>query len=447
MTLAGIRTGKSVLLLGFMSAVISIERVCTPPSAGREQPPIPAPVSPELRVAASTLAGPSGFVRWAFYLSVFAIPFARFYIPGTGERLGVIRIEQLLLLCAALSQPRVCLGRVPVALLWIGAYCGLRILSGLWFSPELWASWWPTTLGWLQFSLPWVWVMFNLVQFPGVARQGLWALVWGCVLCASFHIAGVGVTVVEDGMEGIRSTVFGENPNVVGATYAAGLIALIGLGMFKNIQLSRRWLLLPMIALVGMAMAKTGSRAPFFIVGIGILVLLLQAQSFSSRTRRYTTLILIGAVFAVILCMVPTVMNRFQDIDPHNIGHHNPRARMDPVLWDIFLRSPTYGTGPDQYCIELTRRALPYLIAKRQAIGAHNLALMLLVETGIIGFVVFQTGQCKALAAAWRARLRPCGLLPLALLLPFFVAGFVMANPLSDQVFWLALAYSLAGAA
>ncbi len=32
------------------------------------------------------------------------------------------------------------------------------------------------------------------------------------------------------------------------------------------------------------------------------------------------------------------------------------------MLWDIFLRSPVYGSGPDQYQFELTRRAMPHLI-------------------------------------------------------------------------------------
>ena len=171
-----------------------------------------------------------------------------------------------------------------------------------------------------------------------------------------------------------------------------------------------------------------------------------QAESFSPRLRRYAALVLTGAILAVAVWQVPTVMERFQDIDPHNIGQDNPRARMAPVLWEMFLRSPIYGSGPDQYSPELTRRAMPYLIREQRTIASHNLVLLLLVETGVIGFLVFSAGPCAALAAAWRARLKACGFLPLALFLPFFVSGIFLSNPTSHEAFWFTLAFALAGA-
>lgn len=389
---------------------------------------------------------PNGLARWAFYLAAFAIPFTRLYIPGSGERFGVIRLVQLLLLCAALSQPRVCLRRVPVPILWLGGYCLVRIATGLWLAPELSASWWPSTLEWFQFSLPWVWIMFNLLQFPGIGRRGLWAFVWGCTICALLHLFGVGVTAVDNSVEEVRTTVFGENANVVGATYAAAIIALFGLSTFKGTRLGQRLLSFPLIALLSVAMAKTGSRTAFLLVALGTLVLLLQAESWVSRVKRYATLLFIGAILAGAVWQVPTVIERFQDLDPHDVGHQNPRARMAPVLWEMFLRSPVYGSGPDQYTFELTRRAMPYLIRDQRTIAAHNLVLLLLVETGVVGFLIVSVGLGFALASAWRTRLKPCGLLPLALLLPFLFSGLLLGNPTTHKVFWLVLAYALAGA-
>ena len=288
--------------------------------------------------------------------------------------------------------------------------------------------------------------MFNLLQFPKLRRAGLWAFVWGCSLCALLHILGIGVSAVDNDVEEVRTTVFGENANVVGATYAAGLIILVGLAMFNDVKLSRRLLLFPLIGLVGIGMAKTGSRTAILLVALGILVLLFQASSFSSRARRYSTLVLIGAVLAGVIWQIPTIMERFKELDTHNIGQLNPRARMAPVLWEMFLRSPIYGSGPDRYEFELTRRAMPYLVREQKTIAAHNLVLLLLVETGIIGFLIFSAGLWKVLAAAWRARLHSGGVLPLALLLPFVISGMVVSNPTSDHVFWFAVAYALAGA-
>jgi len=75
---------------------------------------------------------PNLAVRCAFYLSIAAIPFLHLYIPGTGERLGVKRVIQGLMLLAMFSRPKVCLRLVPVSLLWFLAYCGMRIIWGLW---------------------------------------------------------------------------------------------------------------------------------------------------------------------------------------------------------------------------------------------------------------------------------------------------------------------------
>ena len=142
---------------------------------------------------------------------------------------------------------------------------------------------------------------------------------------------------------------------------------------------------------------------------------------------------------------VETVLNRFAPMASSSIKQQEGRARMIPVLWEIFLRSPIYGSGPDRYQYELSRRAMPYLAEKQQTISAHNLALLLLVETGIIGFVLFAVGLSKAVWSAWKARLGPCGFLPLAWLLPMTIAGLTIASPLYNPVFWLALGYALAG--
>src|SRR6185503_17266686 len=168
---------------------------------------------------------PNTLVRWAFYLSIFAVPFTQIYLPGTGNRVGVTRLVQALIFFAIVSQPRVCLRFIPTALFWFLAYCVVQIVTGLWLTPELRTVWWPRTFQWLQFWLPWVWVMFNVLHFPGMGRSGLWALASGCSVCALLHIAGIGVVEIGNGIEG-RSTIFGENANVVGATYAVAGIAI-----------------------------------------------------------------------------------------------------------------------------------------------------------------------------------------------------------------------------
>jgi hypothetical protein len=388
---------------------------------------------------------PNFLVRWAFYLSVFTIPFSHLYLPGTGGRIGVLRVIQLLLLGGVLSQPRVCLRFVPTALFWFFGYILMRIVWGLWLTPEMAGSWWPSSREFLEF-LPWVWVMFNVLQFPDTHRGGLWALGLGCSLCALFHVAGIGVVAVDNGLDN-RSSVFGVNANELGATYAAAITALFGLWLRPLPTWGERLLPFPLIILIGVAMAKTGSRGAIIILAMGIFVLLFFGKTFVSKWRRLACLVLLGAVVAMIVWQIPTVMERFREINPQNIGQHNPRARMAPVLWKMFLQSPLYGSGPDGYEWKLTREAMPYLLNQHTLIAAHNLVLQLLVETGIIGFLLFASGLTAPLAAAWRGRLKSCGPLPLALLLPLVIAGATVTHPSHYMVFWVAIAYSLAGAA
>ncbi|MEW6301901.1 MAG: O-antigen ligase family protein [Verrucomicrobiota bacterium] len=385
-------------------------------------------------------------MRWAFYLSIFTIPFYRFYLPGTGDRIGVIRMVQALILFAALSEPRICIRLFPVAMVWFLAYCGWRLAAGFWLSPEMFGHWWPSTIHWIQYSIPCVWVMFNVLQIPGMARKGLWALIWGSSLCAACHLAGIGV-IHFGGLEG-RSTVFGENANVIGATYAVAAIAMVGLGMFQDTKLHERLVLLALMAVVLAALAKTGTRTALLIVIMGVALLFAYGRAFGSRAKRFAVLVLAGAVLAGVMSQVPAVVERFEKLDVSRIANQEGRARMIPVLWEIFLRSPVYGSGPDGYAFELTRRAMPHLLREQVVVSSHNLALKLLVETGLIGFALFAWGVVKpALVSAWKARLKPAGSLPLALLLSLVIAGCISAEPSYYLVFWFAVAYALAGEA
>jgi O-antigen ligase len=395
---------------------------------------------------AEAVLQPGTLVRWAFYLSIFTMPFYRFYLPGTGDRIGVIRMVQMLILFAVLSEPRTCIRLFPVTLVWFVAYCVWRLVAGFWLSPEMFGIWWPSTIHWLQYSIPCVWVMFNVLQFPGMARKGLWALVWGSALCAACHIAGIGV-MHFGGLEG-RSTVFGENANVIGATYAVAAIAMVGLGMFPEARLHQRLLLLVLMAVVMAALAKTGTRTALLIVVMGVALLFACGQAFGSKAKRFAVLVLAGAVLAGAMSQVPAIVERFERLDVSQIANQEGRARMIPVLWEIFLRSPVYGSGPEGYAFELTRRAMPHLLREQALVSSHNLALKLLVETGLIGFVLFAWGIVKpGLVCAWQARFKPCGSLPLALLLPLVIAGCISAEPSYYLVFWFALAYALAGEA
>jgi O-antigen ligase len=419
------------------------------PLTGKNELPYPEVKEPVARLSASAVRKleslrPNLLVRCAFYSSLFAIPFLRLYIPGTGERIGIERAIQGLLFLSMLSRPKVCLRFIPVSLLWFVAYCGVRIVSGLWQAPGYSTLWWPSSLELLQFFLPWAWLMFNVMHYPNFGHRGLWAFAIGVSLCALLHVVGIGVTEVDHGIDG-RSTVFDQNANEIGEIYGVALVALVALGLFRNTRQSLRFIVFPLAAAVAIGLAKTGSRTGTLYAVLGILILLPQTRAFVPRIKRYLVILLLAAVFAGVVSQIPTVLKRFESASSGPATDES-RVRMIPVLWQIFLRSPVTGTGPDRYQYELTRRAMPYMAEKQQTICSHNLALLLLVETGIIGFTIFSIGVGKALISAWRARNGPCGLLPVAWLLPMSIGGLTISSPIFAPIFWLAITYSLAGA-
>jgi hypothetical protein len=388
------------------------------------------------------LLRPNLLVRAAFYFSLAAIPFLRLYVPGTGERLGFQRVAQLLMLAAMASRPRVCLRFVPYALIWFFAYCVLRLLSGVFQAPEYAKLWWPSSLELLQFYLPLAWLIFNVLHYPKFGYGGLWAYVLGVSLCALLHIAGIGVEDVDKGIDG-RSAIFEQNANEIGEIYGVALVALVALGLFRNTKQKLRFVVFPLAALTAIGLAKTGSRTGTLFAVLGILILLPQTRAFVPRVKRYLVILLLATVFAGVLSQIPTVLKRFQTASSGPATDES-RVRMIPVLWEIFLRSPITGTGPDRYQYELTRRAMPYLAEKQQTISCHHLVLLLLVETGLIGFTVFFVGLGKALVSAWRARHGPFGLLPMAWLLPMTLGGLAISSNIFSPVFWIAIAYALA---
>lgn len=386
---------------------------------------------------------PTRFIRIVFCLSAFAVPFASIYLPGTGDRVGVVRIVQLLLVLSMVSQPAVCLRYWPVALSWFIGYCAVRIAWGLWMTPHLASEWWPSTFDLLQFSLPWLLFLFNVLRFPGMARKGLWSFALGTSLCAAFHLAGIGVYELELGLGG-RSSVFRENANVVGTTYALGIISMVWLLLAQQNKWSHRLLLLGLIPLTGIGLAMTGSRTAAFIVVFGILVLLLQSHSVLFTWRGLLVLIGITLILGTIVYKVPTILKRF-DLVRSGDPRTEPRVRMLPVLWEIYQRNPLLGSGPSDYVQELTQRAMPYLLKKNTNIVSHNLLLLLLVETGLLGLFVFGRAFGLALGSAWRARRTEAGKLPLALLLPLALAGTLSSDPHYQPAFWFAMAYGLSG--
>lgn len=385
---------------------------------------------------------PNSLVRLCFYLVVFMIPFGHFYIPGTGERLGASRLSQICIVGAILLQPRLCFSRIPFAFFAFLAYTLFRVASGCWFSWDLRETWMNSTIVLLDSLVLFVF-LFNLLLYPGMARLALWALVVGAFLTACCQVVGWGVSTVQP-WEG-RLSVFGENANVVGLTYGVGLLCLFGLFFASHKwPITVRIVSLPVAAVILYALAQTASRGGVLVFGIGFLLMACSTRSGSSRFAHAILVLLTFSLVLGVFATRPMVVDRFLGRNKAPSPQGEARARMYPVLWEMFLRQPCLGGGPDTYKYEMTGRASPDRYAKGIFLSAHNLVLMLLVETGILGAGLYFAGFATVAYAAFHTWRRHQYIFPLALVVSLAALGVFGGVVHYSRVYWLVMAYALA---
>jgi O-antigen ligase len=117
------------------------------------------------------------------------------------------------------------------------------------------------------------------------------------------------------------------------------------------------------------------------------------------------------------------------------------REDLFPALWSMFLERPLLGWGPVTNHYEVAART-PSLQG-RQKRDSHNLVLETMTATGAIGTIPFAIGLTVVVAAAWRARGRRHGVLPLVLVAAALAAN-MSGNYIAWKYFWLVMAYAVA---
>jgi hypothetical protein len=217
----------------------------------------------------------------------------------------------------------------------------VRILSGLWQAPEYSKLWWPNSLELLQYFLPWAWLVFNVLHYPGFGHRGLWAFAIGVSFCALMHAVGIGVAEVDNGIDG-RSTIF-EQMQMKLAKFLGPLVALVP-GLFRSTKQSLRFTIFALAGLVAIGLAKTGSRTGTLFAVLGILILLPQTRAFVPGIKRYLVILLLAVVFAGVVYQIPTVLKRFE-VASSGPPVDESRVRMIPSTVGNFLAESYHGFG------------------------------------------------------------------------------------------------------
>ncbi len=372
-------------------------------------------------------------IRYAFYLLVLAIPFETAYTE-TASLIGSIPLLiGMALTGAALLQPRVCFNPPPFAFWCFVGYFVVCLALGTTQNLEYIRPVF-TKLMTLAQMLLLMWISFNLLRYPEICRSALLLFVAACAILSILQVLGIGTVRMAQG----RSSMFGDNANTVGGTLSLGLITLVGITYGRTI-VERRLTLLAWVVfpIIGTAIIMTGSRGAYIglVAGIGLLVV--RDGTWEAKLK-IGSIALLAIAFLVFAALSDDAMRTRLERSWYQ-GDTAGRDKIQAHAWAMFYEKPMLGWGPFYNEVELGSRL------GRSIRGTHSLYLTVLTEAGLVGAILFFGGLGLLVRAAWQARLRIEGALPMALMGSLVITS-IAAQWIGRKMFWLILAYVLASA-
>ncbi len=326
------------------------------------------------------------FSFYALILFFFSLPWQDLVTLPGGSTFSVARIVGLVLIAAAvvatLSRGSVRL-RVPaLTLILTGLFCGWIVLSSignLWDPNRAFVK----TMTYVQLA-----VMATIIwQLCRTKRQHytlLQAFVLGAYVVAGRLVYDfVTNPFVPNATQSIERYVgLGGNPNGVAAIMALALPVAYFLGAFGS-RGGWRWLNFLYLPLAVFGIILTASRGGFLIALTGLLVVPLTAGYLRQRGR---VAVIVGAV-VVVAGLAPFVpVGNFSRIAETSSEVSEGNVSNRSQIWagglELYRTSPLIGVGTGSFNSAI-EPVLGYSIA------AHNAFLIVLIETGIIGFALF----------------------------------------------------------
>jgi len=408
--------------------------------------PAVSPARPARTLAASL---PHHIVCWAFYLFVCSIPFEFSDRDARELPIEIPTAMGMLFLATTILQPRASFGRPSRPAKWFMVYLYMFVVAAAIAGRDHLATilngadYWTEVLKMLASLVELFlifWVGRNLMRSPTVTRRALTALGLACVVRAAMPFLGIMTTVHKVQTGGARLSALGQNSNHAAMILGAGLVALVGLTFAREGRTWRRFVVgVPLIGLLAIAVADTGSRGGILALACGIMAFMFQGGTLGNRIRNMAIAVFVIAGLAVAAYQSEVMRNRFEDT--LETGTLTGRERIYPAVVGMIVDRPVFGWGPANNKYELGIR-LDERVRRRR--GTHNTILEVLSATGAAAAIPFMIGTWLCLWAAWRAREGPDGTLPLALTVT------VMASNMSGDwfvtpLYWFALSYAVAG--
>lgn len=373
-------------------------------------------------------------IRWLFYAFMFSLPFET-------VNFGPVEPPTILgglLLLSTVFQPGLFL-RWPSKGFWCFIiYLYVSIILGALEFPQHPAET-PYKLFLLIQLVILCWLSYNLMRDEHIAKMALAMLVVACTLLALLQLTGVASRAVDIGARVERVTAFGFNPNNLARILTLGLLAAIGLTYGRKESLVRPiFLMWPVTAIIGIALVQTGSRGALLALGAGLMAFVLRRGTILSKLRNIFGILLVLSFFIWVGFQSDITRQRFErTLEDGDLAR---REQIYPNAWQMFQEKPLIGWGPITSTYELGSR-LGHI--EEDSKNPHNLILYVLVSTGLLGALPLLAGIAFAAWMAWKARVGPQGILPLAMIVAVMAAN--LSNLwMFNKLHWIVMAYALA---
>ena len=168
------------------------------------------------------------------------------------------------------------------------------------------------------------------------------------------------------------------------------------------------------------------------------MTLLLRRGTMMKKVLNGVGLLLLLGFFFLAALQSDVMRARFEDtIEEGDVAR---REKIYPTAWKMFQEKPLLGWGPITSTYELGMR-LGH--PREETKNPHNLILFGFASTGLIGSAPLFIGIGFAVVGAWKARVGPHGILPLAMIVAVLTAN-MSGLWLFNKLHWLVMAYAMA---
>lgn len=365
-------------------------------------------------------------------LYVFTIPWE--YSLDLGAPWGnIARIIGILLLLVAI--PDIAYAghmRTPATVHWLTFTLFLWFASTLFWTSDPIATW--TKLrGYIQ-QMMIVWFLWEFVESPRDLHAALQAWLAGSWVLALLTVADSwSPDAIAAGQ--IRFAAVGQDPNDVARFLDLGF-PIAALLMNREGNWLSRIFAIGYLPIATAAVLLTASRGGFLAASAALIgcAVILHRECF--RVLLATVLTLPAIVGAVLLFLPRATLIRLTTIrDQLHGGDLNQRLNIWEAGWRAFTQAPFLGHGAGLFVNAAGLASFD---------TAHNTALSILVETGIVGFTLF----CAIVAVSIHNSLRTGGVQRIALLtlLATWTVSAIVGSTAESRTTWLLFGVIVVGA-